>query len=171
MLENIINRILNRNRHYLAYLNEIAGCTVAVRLIDLPIAVTLLAHHTFIEVKTGVHEADLYLQGSSKNFLIFASQKEQRQKLLQEEKIRFEGDLMVLQRCERFLNHFRVPQVMLAPLIQGRKFMHNQVEYWQEEQKLLASPILFDYFKDEVLDVQQELSRLNARLQVLEVGE
>ena len=168
MLETTINRILNLNPHYLRYLPEIAGLAVAIELSDLPIKITLRAHHSFIEIKSGLHEADLHLTGSSVDFLRFANQKDQRQKLLQANKVQFQGDLAVLQRLEPFLNHFTIPSFILSPFLQLKRFAGNQVEYWQEEQQLLASPILFDYFKDELLDLQQETARLDARLQVLE---
>jgi len=90
---------------------------------------------------------------------------------LQQERVIFAGDLQVLERLEKFLNHFHFGLLKFIPTKRAQQFLRNQVEYWQEEKQILASPVLCDDFKDQVFSLQQELDRCTARLAVLEAYE
>ena len=171
MLQTILNRFINLNPHYLVYLQEMAGRSIAIGFKDIPLKLTLQFRHSWIEVQAGVHNADLSLSATSLDFLIFATKKAERQKLLQHERVVFVGDLQVLERLEKFLNHFQFGLLKLVPMRKIQQFLRNQIEYWQEEKQILASPILGDDFKDQVFSLQQELDRCAARLAVLEACE
>lgn len=166
--QTLLNRLLNLNPHYLQYLEEIAGLSVAVDFTDIPLQFTFIAHQSFIEIQTGVHNPLLHLTGSTASFISFAAQKDRRQELLQQGSISFNGDLMVLSKLETFLAHFNFKWLAIFPIAKIKRFLENQVEYMQEERQVLASPILFDHLRDEILLCQQEIDRLIARLQKLE---
>lgn len=166
--QSLINRILNLNPHYLNYLQEVAGISIIVRLTDFPFHCKFIFHHSYIEVNDHLEDADLVLAGRLIDFIIFAAQKDQRQNLLQAEKISFTGELMVLQKIEKFLSHFNLKLLKLIPIAKIKRFLENQVEYWREERGVLASPVLFEYLQDELLELQQDIDRIEARIHHLE---
>lgn len=167
ILQSLINRVLNLNPHYLHYLQDVAGISVAMEFTDLPFKSTIIFHHSFIEVCSDIEAADLVLSGKLVDFICFAAQKSKRQELLQNQRIDFTGDLMVLEKVEAFLSHFNLQILAFLPIAKIKRFLENQIEYWQEEKEILASPILFDHLQDETLKAQQELDRLEARIQIL----
>lgn len=164
----ILNRLLNCNPHYLEYLEELKGISIAIEFTDFPLQFTFIAHHTYIEVQAGVQDVDLHLYGNLLSFISFATQKDERQALLQKGDIKFTGDLMILSKVENFLAHFNFKWLAIIPISKIKRFLENQIEYLQEEQGILASPVLFEHLQDELLMLQQEFDRLEARLQRLE---
>ncbi len=163
MIQSTLNRILNLNPDYLTYLEDVAGLSITLDLIDVRFKRKIIFHHSFIEVTAEVGDSQLELTGKLIDFITFALKKNQRQKLLQASLIDFKGDLMVLQQLEAFLNHFDMQRLVALPISQIKRFLTNEVEYLQEERHVLASPHLFAYFQEEVLDLQQKLERLAFR--------
>lgn len=168
--QSLVNRVLDWNPHYLDHLGEVAGLSVAIEFTDLPFRCRFVFRHSYIEVDHHTEAADLLLTGRLIDFIAFAAQKDKRQILLQEERIRFSGELMLLEKIERFLRHFNFRALRFIPVAKIKQFLQNQREYWQEERQVLAAPALFDYLQDELLDLQQELDRVEARIQALEVS-
>ncbi len=167
LLETLLNRLLNCNPDYFDHLQGVAGVSLSLKLTDLPVKMTLIFHHSYIEVTSVSADPQLALAGKLMDFICFAARAQKRQQFLQEERIQFQGDLAALEQIQKFLSHFNFKILLLLPTTKIKRFFENQIEYWQEEQQILASPVLFDHFTDEVLLLQQDLDRLSVRLKSL----
>lgn len=170
VLQTILNRFLNCSPRYFSYLEEVAGLVITIKLTDFPLKFSLAFHHSFIEVLPEAEDPTLVLSGRLIDFIIFASQKNKRQQLLQAQRIDFKGELLQLEKIENFLNNFNFKFLALLPLSQVKRFLKNQVEYWQEEKQLIASEVLTDHLKDSILTLQQDLDRVDAKIKKIGQG-
>ena len=89
--------------------------------------------------------------------------KGQRQSLLQQRKIEFTGDLLLLEKVEAFFQALGL-QFPSALIARGKSVVANFVENLQEEKRILLSPILYQHFVDELLSLQESVARLSARV-------
>ena len=89
--------------------------------------------------------------------------KESRQRLLQKHEVDFSGDLLLLEKLEIFIPIFKHLNFDFI-----KKIVGNRIQYYQEEQSVLVSPILMAHFVSMLLQLQEDLDRCEARLNCLD---
>lgn len=173
LLERSLNAVLTHDRNYLAHLRPLINRTIGFEVTEWALTFSLHFEPTHITVNSNIENVDLCLSANTLDFLAFALMKSTRQTLLQEHKVTFRGDLLLLEKLEVFFQSldFDFPEAIKAscrwatPLKQSLKQgLKNQLEFQQEEAKNLISPGLYHHFVESLLILQQDTERLSARL-------
>ncbi len=163
ILQNRLNALLVCDPQYLQHLAPLAGHSIVFIVTDFRLTLAYRFHHSYVEVVRHIEDPDLMLEGSSMNFGSFLLMAGQRQALLQQRKIEFTGELLLLEKLEVFFKAVGLKWPM-GLATRGKAMVDNVVENLQEESHALLSPTLYQHFVDELLSLQEGVARLSARV-------
>lgn len=163
ILQNRLNALLVRDPQYLQHLAPLVGHSIVFKVTDLRLNLAYRFHHSYIEVVHHINDPDLVLEGNSINFGRFLLMNDYRQALLQQRRIEFTGELLLLEKVEAFFKAvgLQFPSVLVK---RGNSAVANIVENLQEERHVLLSPTLYQHFVDELLTLGSDVDRLKHRL-------
>lgn len=162
-LQRQLNALLARDPQYLKHLAPLSGHSIVFKITDLRLTLGYRFHHSFIEVLKNVEAPELVLQGRSFDFGSFLFMKSDRQSVLQQKKIEFSGELLLLEQVETFFKAVGL-QLPSGVMERVKQTLNNAIEILQEERQILVSPTLYQHFVDELFSLSSELDRLECGL-------
>lgn len=187
----LIDGYLSLDPDYFQDLKELAGKQIYFYIKDFNLSIEMKFTRTQLKLNYQKNESsrvegDLLLKGRSIDLLAFALKKNQRSKLLSTGVVEFEGELFLLETLVKlfkernFFKNLPLPPLLKQVLMlsfnkanawqqHSRSVMqHTIVDYLQEELQYLPSYRLFKLCQDDLMHLDAQLDRLEAKLNLVD---